>query len=159
MQLTASLWRWSAFALLTALPVFADAIPYPNIGTLAPTNTFTAAATGTIQGYFYGFSAADTDEIRMCNLTQNYCSPYTFQNQTTPVGASFNFGAVTAGDLLGKCQNWRLAMRSGLEAWYSELPSLVHDLSALLLSSNFPAERHHRFGLPRFSLSRLSAQV
>lgn len=86
--------------LTASAPIFADAIPYGNVGTLAPTNTFTAIATGHIEGYFYGFSAADTDLIQMCDLTQSYCSPYTFDNQTTPIGTSYNFGAVKAGDVL-----------------------------------------------------------
>ena len=46
---------------VSVVPVFAGAIPYPNPGTIAPTNTFTAAVPGDITGYFYGFSAGHTD--------------------------------------------------------------------------------------------------
>jgi hypothetical protein len=100
LKITKKLLSSLALASVVSIPVFADAIPYPNPGVIAPTNMFTAASTGHIEGYFYGFNAADVDEIRMCDTTQGYCSPYTFQNQTTPVGATFNFGAVHAGDVL-----------------------------------------------------------
>jgi hypothetical protein len=78
----------------------ADTIPYSNVGTIAPTPSFVASATGVIMGYFAGFSAADTDYIRMCDDTTNACSTWTFDNQTTIAGTSFNFGSVHAGDIL-----------------------------------------------------------
>lgn len=83
-----------------SLSAWGDAIPYPDPGTIAPTVTITAAATGDVDGYFYGFNAADTDEIQMCDLTQSTCSPFALDNQTTPIGTEFDFGAVTAGDVL-----------------------------------------------------------
>jgi PEP-CTERM motif len=83
-----------------ALPALADPIPYSPTGFVAPTNYFTATATGNVTGYFYGFSAADDDQIKMCDVTQSYCSPLVFDNQTTAVGTSYDFGAVTAGDTL-----------------------------------------------------------
>jgi len=87
--------------MLASLPLWADAIPYPDAGTIAPTVTLIAGATGNITGYFYGFSASDTDEVQMCDVTQSYCSPYVFDNQTTAPGTSFVFDSlVTAGDVL-----------------------------------------------------------
>jgi len=85
---------------IASLPVLADTIPYANVGTIAPTPTLVAQSTGIIMGYFAGFSAADTDYIRMCDDTKNVCSAWTFDNQTTAIGSSFNFGSVNAGDVL-----------------------------------------------------------
>jgi hypothetical protein len=84
-----------------SLPLWADAIPYPDSGTIAPTVALTAMSTGNVTGYFYGFSAADTDEVQMCDVTENYCSSYVFDNQTTAPGTSYVFDSfVTAGDVL-----------------------------------------------------------
>lgn len=84
----------------TAIPAMAGTIPYSPVGTVAPTNYFTATSTGSVTGYFYGFSAADDDQIKMCDVTAGYCSALAFDNQTTAVGTSNNFGAVTTGDTL-----------------------------------------------------------
>src|SRR5664279_35861 len=85
---------------VSVVPVFAGAIPYPNPGTIAPTNTFTAAFTGNITGYFYGFSAGHTDYVGMVNVTTSVFSGWLFNNQTTVPGTSANFGSVAAGDVL-----------------------------------------------------------
>jgi hypothetical protein len=85
---------------MTALPAMADNIPYAPVGTVAPTDTFTAIATGSVTGYFYGASAADTDYVQVCDVTAGTCSGWAFDNQTTGVGTSYNFGSVTAGDTL-----------------------------------------------------------
>jgi len=53
---------------LTTLPLYAGSIPYPNTGTVAPTNVFTASNTGNVMGYFYGSSAGHTDYVGMLNL-------------------------------------------------------------------------------------------
>jgi hypothetical protein len=84
----------------TARPALADNIPYAQAGTVAPTNTFSAISTGSVTAYFFGFSAADTDKVQMCNVTQGSCSAFVFNNQTTAVGTSANFGSVNAGDKL-----------------------------------------------------------
>ncbi len=85
----------------SALPAKADGvIPYPDAGTLAPTDTFSAIATGNVTGYFYGASAADVDVVQMCDTTTTTCSAFAFDNQTTAAGATYNFGAVNAGDTL-----------------------------------------------------------
>jgi hypothetical protein len=95
----------AALVLFTAHG-FAGTIPYANIGAVAPTSTFTADATGDITGYLVqggqaeGGTAADTDYIEMIDVTTGTSSGWLFDSQTTPVGASANFGDVTAGDVL-----------------------------------------------------------
>jgi len=95
-----------AVMALMALPLAANPIPYPNVGTIAPTNTFTATSTGTIVGYFVqggaasGGGAAYLDKVGMWNVTTSTFSGWQFDNQTTTAGTSANFGAVTAGDTL-----------------------------------------------------------
>jgi hypothetical protein len=78
----------------------ADAIPYPDSGTLAPTVPLTAAATGDVIGYFFSFEAADDDTIVLMDLTTGTTSSPEFPNKSTPVGQSANFGHVNAGDSL-----------------------------------------------------------
>jgi hypothetical protein len=91
-----------ALMLFTAVGALAwgDAIPYPNVGTVAPTATLAATSTGAVDGYFYGFNAADTDQIQMCDQTKGICSAFMLDNQTTPVGTETDFGSVAAGDII-----------------------------------------------------------
>jgi len=89
-----------AMLLAASFPVLADALPYPTPGTIAPTPTITAMATAHVIGYFAGSSATDTNLIRLCDVTAAFCSSFTFNNQSTAVGTSFDFGAVIAGDIL-----------------------------------------------------------
>jgi hypothetical protein len=96
-HLTAALFLL-AFAAPSAL--LADAIPYGSTGSIAPTPTLTASATGNITGYFYSASAGDTDYVRMVDVTTGNTSAWFFENQTTAVGTSANFGSVNAGDTL-----------------------------------------------------------
>jgi hypothetical protein len=88
------------FVTTASISAWGDIIPYPDKGTIAPTVPLTATSTGVIDGYFYGFSAADTDLIQMCDLTSSTCSGFELPNQTTPVGTEVDFGAVTAGDVI-----------------------------------------------------------
>jgi hypothetical protein len=111
-----------AITVTSALPALAGCIPYCNIGTTAPTNVFTATATGNITGYFYGFSAADTDYVGMLNVTTSTFSGWLFNNQATVPGTSANFGAVTAGDVL-VFEIWDVS--SG--KYYASDPSLSDD--------------------------------
>ncbi len=78
----------------------ADNIPYGNPGSIAPTSIIKAATTGDVMGYFFGANAAYTDTVRLVDETSGTTSPYFFNNQTESLGASANFGAVTAGDTL-----------------------------------------------------------
>jgi hypothetical protein len=83
-----------------SLSAWGDIIPYPNVGTIAPTVPLLATATGDIDGYFYGFSAGDLDLIQMCDITQGTCSAFGLPNQTTTVGTEDDFGSVFAGDVI-----------------------------------------------------------
>jgi hypothetical protein len=87
---------WSVLAA----PMFAGATPYPDPGTIASTNSFTAVFTGSITGYFYGFSASHTDYVGMLNVTTSVFSGWLFNNQTTAPGTSADFGPVNSGDVL-----------------------------------------------------------
>jgi hypothetical protein len=88
--------------LAGAAPVFADdCIPYCNVGNIAPTNIFNAVQTGHVTGYFVGKGpAGDTDFVRMLDLTTNTTSDWVFNNQTSQVGDTADFGVANAGDLL-----------------------------------------------------------
>ena len=89
-----------ALALFSAPLVYADAIPYPTPGTAFAGVTLTAANTGDITGYFIGQSAGDDSQIRLVDVTSGYTSDWFFPNHSTAVGATANFGSVTAGDTL-----------------------------------------------------------
>jgi PEP-CTERM motif len=102
--------------------MFAGVIPYPNPGTIAPTNSFTAVATGNITGYFYGFSAGHTDYVGMLDVTTSTFSGWFFNNQTTVPGTSADFGPVAAGDVL-VFRLWDVT--SGLQ--YASDPSMSYD--------------------------------
>ena len=97
-RLSASL-AFFSLALAPAL-ASADNIPYGNPGSIAPTSVITASTTGSVTGYFFGANAAYTDTVRLVDETSGTTSPYFFNNQTESLGASANFGAVTAGDTL-----------------------------------------------------------
>src|SRR5579875_1872079 len=100
--------RSFSFALLLAVPLLTlagmpalgDVIPYPNAGTIATTHSFSAAASGNIDAYFYGSSAAGTDYVQIVDVTQNTSSGWIFNNQTTPVGQESVFTGVHAGDTI-----------------------------------------------------------
>jgi PEP-CTERM motif len=91
-----------ALSIVTLLPInlFAGPIPYPNIGQIAPTTTITATETGDIIGYFVQASAANSDTVRMVDVTTGTTSAWFFPNQTTAVGTSADFGFVSYGDTL-----------------------------------------------------------
>ena len=102
---------------IASVPAVAGCIPYCNVGTIPPTNVFTATSTGTITGYFVqggaasGGGAADLDFVQMYDVTSSTYSGWLFNNQTSLAGATANFGAVTAGDtLVFELQNVTLSM-------------------------------------------------
>lgn len=84
----------------------AGTIPYPDIGKVAPTDTFVADATEEVTGYFVeggvkeGGTAVDTDYIKMLDVTTGTSSGWVFDNQTTSEGTTVDFGEVNAGDVL-----------------------------------------------------------
>ena len=90
------------FTLVTlgSLSAWGDVIPYPDVGTIAPTVPLIATTTGDIDGYFYGFSAGDLDLVQMCDITQGTCSAFGLANQSTTVGTEDDFGPVVAGDVI-----------------------------------------------------------
>ena len=95
----------SAFSVST-LAAHADAIPYPNPGTVAPQSVITASSTGTVTGYFVqggknsGGGATDDDVIYMLDVTTGIKSGPFFDNQLTYSGQTANFGTVNFGDVL-----------------------------------------------------------
>lgn len=93
----------SAVATVLLLAAFAtslraDTIPYPNIGTVAPTSAFTASVTGEIAAYFYGSSAGGTDFINVVDVTQNISTGWIFDNHNTAIGTMQTLSGVQAGD-------------------------------------------------------------
>lgn len=91
---------FSALAVSTLSAAHACSIPYSNVGTVAATSTIKATATGEIDGYFVGYNAGDTNEIRMVDTTTGYTSAYFFVNKTTATGKEADFGSVNAGDTI-----------------------------------------------------------
>ncbi len=89
-----------AAASLTAASSLADTIPYQNVGQLAPTNTLTATATGTVMAYFAGSNAGATDTIELWDVTQNTVSGFMLQNHTSTLGLGVSMLSVNAGDTL-----------------------------------------------------------
>ncbi len=85
---------------LCSAAAFADSIPYPNAGTVAPPMTLTATTTGDIVGYFAGSSAGMTDVIRLVDVTAGTTSAWVLNNHTSTIGQSYNFGSANAGDVL-----------------------------------------------------------
>jgi hypothetical protein len=88
--------------VICSLPAFADGcIPYCHVGTIAPTNIFTATSTGDINGYFVSKGSADDDDfVRMLDITTSTVGPWVLENQSTTIGTMADFGAATAGDTL-----------------------------------------------------------
>lgn len=86
-----------AIALTTSVVANADAIPYSNVGSIAPGHHFTAAESGDLVGYFLGSSALYNNQIGVfINGTQ--LGSYALDNHSSSVGQSVNFGHVNAGD-------------------------------------------------------------
>jgi hypothetical protein len=85
---------------LSAVSSLAATIPYQNVGQLAPTNNFTAAATGTVTAYFAGSSAGDTDTIELWDVTQNTFSGFLLSNHSSTVGVGTAMLSVNVGDTL-----------------------------------------------------------
>jgi hypothetical protein len=88
--------------VICSVPALADGcIPYCNVGTIAPTNIFTATLSGDINGYFVSKGSADDDDfVRMLDITTGTVGPWVLENQTTTIGTMADFGAATAGDTL-----------------------------------------------------------
>lgn len=87
-----------------ATPVFADAIPYPNIGTIAPQVDTYASTSGGINIYYYGSTASFTDYIEVYDVQTGYNSGQILDNHTTVLGSEISVGTapgqINAGDQL-----------------------------------------------------------
>jgi hypothetical protein len=87
-----------------ALPAFAaDMIPYGNPGHVASTTPVTSTGT-TLDVYFYGSDASDTDYIQVKDVTQGWTSNLILDNHTSAVGLEFIFptgsNQLNSGDAL-----------------------------------------------------------
>jgi hypothetical protein len=94
-----SLIRLAVVVAIASVPMFAGTIPYPNKGTITPTQTFKAAGTGVVTAIFYGYDAGDTDYIELVDVTKGTNSGLQFKNNKTKSGATFTL-AVNQGDIL-----------------------------------------------------------
>lgn len=84
-----------------ARSAYADAIPYPMVGTLNPvTYTFTAAATGHVIAYFAGSTAAFDNELALLDNGVQTSAGFGLDDHSSVIGAQFDLGLVTAGDTL-----------------------------------------------------------
>jgi len=93
---------WSLMALtagVLVLPAFADNIPYSNAGHVAATASPIKATGSTLDVFFYGSSAGDTDDIKIEDVTQGWISGPIFNNHATTVGKELSFN-VNPNDVL-----------------------------------------------------------
>jgi hypothetical protein len=108
----------AAIALSASLAMSANAgtIPYPDIGTPALANSFTADADGAVTAYFY---ATDAGYDSMIGLWVNGISTglYGLMNHTSSYGDSFFLGNVSAGDSLV----FELKVLTTGTSWYSDM--------------------------------------
>jgi hypothetical protein len=71
-----------------ATPAFAaDMIPYGNVGHVAPTPAITATG-NTLDVYFYGSDASNTDDIQVKDVTQGWTSGLILDNHSSTPGTS-----------------------------------------------------------------------
>lgn len=94
----------TAFVLgVLVTPAFADHIPYSNVGHVAPTSVVKSTGTS-LDIYFYGSSAADTDYIKVEDVTQGWTSGQILDNQTSTPGQEYVFptgtNQIDVGDTL-----------------------------------------------------------
>ena len=87
-----------------AMPAFAaDMIPYGNAGHVAPSTAVTSTGTS-LDVYFYGSDASDSDAIEVKDVTQNWTSSLILNNHSSSVGQEFIFPTgsnhLNAGDTL-----------------------------------------------------------
>jgi hypothetical protein len=108
--------RVAAVALSSCLAFSAQAgtIPYPDVGSVAPANSFVAEGDGAVTAYFYDTSAAYTSRI---GLWINGVSTglYGLTNKTSSYGDSFFLGNANAGDELV----FELQVQNTNSSWYS----------------------------------------
>ena len=91
--------------LAIAVPaLYADVIPYPTPGTIAPQVLTYASSSGGVNVYFDGSSASFTDYVRVYDVNTGYNSGDILNNHTTGLGAEVTVGTaagqIIAGDQL-----------------------------------------------------------
>jgi hypothetical protein len=128
----------------------ADAIPYPNSGTLNPVAyTFTAAANGDIMAYFAGSTASYDNEL---GLLVNGVSTgiVGLDNHSTALGTSLDLGSVHAGDVL----TFVLVNHTlGMDAYSDPALNVSYDMPGYTGSHN------HIYSTPYTATSPLIASI
>ena len=99
-----SLTALAATLALAAPLAFADAIPYPDSGMVAPTVLTYASSSGGINLYFAGSSASFVDYVQVEDVATGYNSGDVLNNHSTALGTEITVGAgpgqINAGDQL-----------------------------------------------------------
>ena len=85
------------FAITVVTATNAATISYPNVGTVAPVESFKAISSGDLVGYFYSSSAAYDNQIGVF-VNGAQLGGYALDNHLSTYGQSVNFGHVNAGD-------------------------------------------------------------
>lgn len=89
---------------LAAPALYADVIPYPTPGTIAPQVLTYATSSGGVNVYFDGSSANFTDYVQVYDVNTAYNSGDILNNHTTALGAEVTVGTsagqINAGDQL-----------------------------------------------------------
>ena len=118
---------------------FADAIPYPNIGSYnVVTYSFTAAFTGDIVAYFVGGIHADYENKLGLLVNGVDTGIYGLDNHTSSIGDSLDFGSVSAGaSLVFVLQNLTLGASA-----YSD-PKLEPSIRCYLRYPQSPRKQSH----------------
>ncbi|MBB5344480.1 PEP-CTERM sorting domain-containing protein [Tunturibacter empetritectus] len=94
-----SLFTRASILALASIPLFADPIPYANVGQLAPDHSFTATGNGIVTAYFYSSSAGNDDKIILWDKTSNTRTAPSLDNHNSAIGSSISL-SVKAGDSL-----------------------------------------------------------
>jgi hypothetical protein len=109
----------------------AASIPYPNIGTEAPVNTFVAASSGDIKAYFYASDAGYSSTIGL--LVNNLTTGVTgLPNHASAYGDMIDLGWANAGDVLV----FQLIVADTGSSLYSD-PTMNSDGKNHVYSTNF----------------------
>ena len=94
-----SLASFLALATAASATLMADAIPYPYPGTIAPTDTFTAAASGDVIAYFHGSTASYNNQLGLF-VDGVQIGGWGLDNHSSNFGDVYDFGHVDAGQTL-----------------------------------------------------------
>lgn len=88
-----------AVTLGGSLSLMASYIPYPDPGTIAPAQTFTAANSGDVVAYFYGTEAGYDEKLGLF-VNGQQMGAWGLDDHTSTYGQSIDFGYVAAGTKL-----------------------------------------------------------